>query len=386
MDIAPDGHAQTAGESLEDSLYLVMLILSLSLDIEVDLGRIAQTLEEVEEHLRGEVADFLSLELSIPDEPRTSAEVKGHLAQTIIHRQTEAIALDSTFVAKSLTDAFAQHDTRILDGVMLVNVEVTLGLHSEVDHTVAANLVEHMVEETNARLDVGLSTTVEVQLHVDIRLAGGAPQFSFALSGENQLGNLLPSHTVAAQNQRLAPQILRKLGVGISVADDIAIGQVVLGIVHIFRQHTSSGLTCGRIIFGKMAVYLDIIEFNPLAFQRVENEILHRPEGIFRKRWRTESVLIADHDEAEVRMGAQETEGTDNPRHEFQFLKAVDLLVGRFLANCAVAVDKQYTLCFTHISGILHNPISFRLFLAAVRQVPGPLSSSDLSRRASKWQ
>lgn len=68
-----------------------------------------------------------------------------------------------------------------------------------------------------------------------------------------------------------------------------------------------------------MAVDLDVVEFHALAFQRVENKILHRPEGIFQERWRTQPVLIADHDEAEVRMAAQEAEGTDNTRTNFSF-------------------------------------------------------------------
>lgn len=42
MNVAIDSHLQSPGQSLEDSFYLMMLILALSLNIQVDTGCIAE--------------------------------------------------------------------------------------------------------------------------------------------------------------------------------------------------------------------------------------------------------------------------------------------------------------------------------------------------------
>ena len=97
-----DSHFQRTCQSLEDSLYLVVLILSLSLNVEVHLRSIAKTLEEVKEHLCWHLSNFLSMEAGIPYQPWASAKVECYLTQTVVHRQAVAVALDASFVAKSL--------------------------------------------------------------------------------------------------------------------------------------------------------------------------------------------------------------------------------------------------------------------------------------------
>ena len=98
-DVTSDRHLQTAGQSLEDTFYLVVLVLPLGFDVQVHLRGIAEALEEMEEHLRGHLANLLPFELRIPDEPWTSAKVKRHLAEAVVHGQTEAVALYAALVA-----------------------------------------------------------------------------------------------------------------------------------------------------------------------------------------------------------------------------------------------------------------------------------------------
>ena len=99
VDIALHGHLQGTCQGFEDAFNLVVLVLALGLDVEVHAGSIRQTLEEMEEHLRWHFADALTPELGIPYEPRTAAEVEGHLAESIVHRQTIAVALNAALVA-----------------------------------------------------------------------------------------------------------------------------------------------------------------------------------------------------------------------------------------------------------------------------------------------
>ena len=74
-----------------------------------------------------------------------------------------------------------------------------------------------------------------------------------------------------------------QLSVGITVADDITVREVVLGVVHVFLEHASSGLAHGGIVLREMVVDVLGVKCNALASQRVEDEIVDRPEGIFRK-------------------------------------------------------------------------------------------------------
>ncbi len=121
MYIAIDSHLETTGKSLENTLYLMMLIVALCLDVQIDLGTIAERLKEVEEHLSRHVAYIFAFELCIPYEPWTAAKVEGtlcrvfstlakvgfDLTQTIIHWKAEAISANTSLVAKGLRDTLA---------------------------------------------------------------------------------------------------------------------------------------------------------------------------------------------------------------------------------------------------------------------------------------
>ena len=99
VDVAPDGHLEGTCEGLEDALDLVVLVLAFGLDVEVDAGGIGERLEEVMEHLGRDIAYLFAMELGIPYEPGTAAEVEGDLTETIVHGEAEAVAADAALVA-----------------------------------------------------------------------------------------------------------------------------------------------------------------------------------------------------------------------------------------------------------------------------------------------
>ena len=132
VDVAPDGHLEGTCEGLEDALDLVVLVLAFGLDVEVDAGGIGERLEEVMEHLGRDIAYLFAMELGIPDEPGTTAKVEGDLAEAIVHREAEAVSADAALVAECLEDAFAESDASVLDGVVLIDVEVAFDVYGEV--------------------------------------------------------------------------------------------------------------------------------------------------------------------------------------------------------------------------------------------------------------
>ena len=64
--------------------------------------------------------------------------------------------------------------THVLDRVMLVDIEIAARLHAEIEEAVAREDVEHVVEERDAGIDLGLAATVDVQLDGDVGLLGRA--------------------------------------------------------------------------------------------------------------------------------------------------------------------------------------------------------------------
>ena len=101
VDISLYSHLDATGECLEDSLNLVVLVVTLSFDVKVHLSSIANALEEMEEHLSRHLANLLPVKLSIPYQPRATSEIECYLTETVIHRKGIAVTLYATLIAKS---------------------------------------------------------------------------------------------------------------------------------------------------------------------------------------------------------------------------------------------------------------------------------------------
>ena len=85
IDVTADGHFEGSCQGLEDAFNLMVLVVALSTDVEVHLGGIAETLEEVQEHLGRHLTDALTMELGIPDEPGASTKVEADAAEAVVH-------------------------------------------------------------------------------------------------------------------------------------------------------------------------------------------------------------------------------------------------------------------------------------------------------------
>ena len=58
-----------------------------------------------------------------------------------------AVAADALLVADGLGEGLAEGDADVLDGVVIVDMQVALALDVQVDQAVAGDLVHHVVEE-----------------------------------------------------------------------------------------------------------------------------------------------------------------------------------------------------------------------------------------------
>ena len=83
--------------------------------------------------------------------------------QRLVHRQQAiGVAGQPALVAERLSQRLAERDADVLDRVVIVDVQVALGAHRQVDQRMARELVEHVVEEADAGGDVGRAGAVEI--------------------------------------------------------------------------------------------------------------------------------------------------------------------------------------------------------------------------------
>src|SRR5262249_37402410 len=78
-------------------------------------------------------------------------------------------AVDPFAVAERLRHRFAERDADVLDGVMLIDVEVTGCSEIEIESAVTREQLEHVVEKADAGPHAVAPGAVESQLQADLR-------------------------------------------------------------------------------------------------------------------------------------------------------------------------------------------------------------------------
>lgn len=355
VNIAFHGHADAAAQSLEDAFDLVVLVVATGLDIQIHAGGVAQTLEEMEEHLGRHAADILAVELGIPHDPGTASEVEHHLTQAVVHRKGETVTLDTALVAQGLAQAFSQSQGHIFNGVVLVYLQVTVHADIQVETAVAGYLLQHMVEETDTGIDVADALSVQIQAHADIGLGGGALHFHTALAGIEDLGNLIPVVNIGnggmiegilvtlLQNKGLAAEIQGQLGIGLPVTDHIAAGQIVAA-VHILGEHGGAGLAGRLVLLGQGAVDMGVLEENAFCGKHTEHQGMNGHKVLIGESRGSQTVLVAHHDKVIIQILGDEMQVPDHAGLEKQFLKGIYLKIFGLTDQCAVTVDKKQSL------------------------------------------
>ena len=166
------GLAERAREALEEPLANVVRLVSVYLaEVDVRAGLDRDGAEELLDELHLEVPHEHVLHRALHDEERTPPEVERSLAQRLVHRnRRKTVADDPLPVAERLVDRLAEHKHDVLDGVVVVDVNVAHRLDREVDQRVLLQKLKHVVEESDPRVDSPLARTVEVQLEAYLRL------------------------------------------------------------------------------------------------------------------------------------------------------------------------------------------------------------------------
>ena len=166
--------AKRARNPLEAGFGDVMAVQAVQrLDMQRQAAVHRERLEELAHQFRVERADLRRGELRAEHQERPARNVERDAGQRLVHRQQAiGVAGQAALVAERLLERLPERDADILDGVVVVDMQIALGGNADIDERVARELVEHMVEEADAGGDLGRAGAVEVELDRDLRLVG----------------------------------------------------------------------------------------------------------------------------------------------------------------------------------------------------------------------
>src|SRR5579871_283636 len=151
-----DGLLHGLREGLEDRLGLVVVVLAVGhLHVDVRLETPCEAVEELREEPDRHVPHALRGELHVVDELGPPGDVDGDDRERLLHGASErARARDPGARAQRQAEGLAEDDPRVLDRVVLIDLDVARDLDREVEQAVLREAVEEVVEERDRPLDV----------------------------------------------------------------------------------------------------------------------------------------------------------------------------------------------------------------------------------------
>ncbi len=84
------------------------------------------------------------------------------------------VAGHALLVADGLGEGLAEGDADVLDGVVVVDVQVAVALDVEVDQPVTGDLVEHVLQEGHADGEARLAGAIQIDGDLDLGFQGVA--------------------------------------------------------------------------------------------------------------------------------------------------------------------------------------------------------------------
>jgi hypothetical protein len=119
------------------------------------------------------VAHATRTNLHVVGQIRPAAQVNDDVGQRLVQRAARFTeAANAALVAERVFERLSQGQANILHRVMIIDFEIALGLNVDVEKSVAAEGVKHVVEKRHAGFDRRLPAAIDVQRYLDIGLFG----------------------------------------------------------------------------------------------------------------------------------------------------------------------------------------------------------------------
>ena len=102
----------------------MVVVFPAGLHIQIGLHRAGQGLEEVLEHLRGNISHVLAGKLNVPHQLAAAAEIQQHQGPALVHGKGKAVAVYAPFVPEGPAKGLSEGYAHILYGVVLVHLQI----------------------------------------------------------------------------------------------------------------------------------------------------------------------------------------------------------------------------------------------------------------------
>lgn len=141
-----------AANALEDGLGDMVIILAAdAMDVEGDSGMGRERAEKLADVLGAECADALSDKWALKGQDAAPTDVHRHENEGLVHRGMEARVALNRIRLKRLAESPTQHDADILDGVMVIDVQIALDREAQIELAMEGKLLQKMIEKAHLR-------------------------------------------------------------------------------------------------------------------------------------------------------------------------------------------------------------------------------------------
>jgi hypothetical protein len=171
--ISPDGHIQGAGQSFEESLGpMVVVSASQKPGVQVQPAFVGYALKKVGDERGTHLTDTLGAESAVEDKIAAPAKIHSYQGQSFVQRHNGVAHTGNALpVTQRLSQRPAQNNADILDGVVLINVQVACGLHLQIKASVPGQGVQHMIQKADAGGNFRPAGAIQIESHLYIRFA-----------------------------------------------------------------------------------------------------------------------------------------------------------------------------------------------------------------------
>ena len=171
-----DAHrlAQRPRERLERGLdHVVRVRAGFDPQVQRQLRRVGERAEELLRQLVLEAARRARRQLRLEQREGTAGDVDRAARARLVHRhRRRAVAGDARAVAQRLVERLAEHDRRVLGGVVRARLQIARDRHVEIQPPVPREQVEHVVEKAHAGRARARAGAVETEREAHVGLAG----------------------------------------------------------------------------------------------------------------------------------------------------------------------------------------------------------------------
>jgi hypothetical protein len=108
-------------------------------------------------------------QLDVIHEIGSAAEVERHLSERFIERnRSPAESAYPVFCAECLLQRLAEHDTDVFNRVVIVDLRIAFRLDRQVEESMLAQKLQHVIQKRDRRLDMATSNSIEPELNANL--------------------------------------------------------------------------------------------------------------------------------------------------------------------------------------------------------------------------